>query len=173
MISAKCDDNVISIVISEIIFANKLLITFIPIAIISEVTFIKTWFDQTRIFNTAIIERGDPLQNLSPVCTLLFCAEIFYNCTYLFTCAQYSKVPDRMLYSYMTCTVCIYSAITAGHVIILPPWVHKQLGRPRQRCLFAASQTRRVAYSILWQRVMSVYNTTRAVERTWRTRKGT
>eukprot|EP00102_Acyrthosiphon_pisum_P023590 XP_016660800.1 PREDICTED: adenylate cyclase type 5 isoform X3 [Acyrthosiphon pisum] len=32
----------------------------------------------------------------------------------------YSKVPDRMLYTYMTCTVCIYSAITAGHVIILP-----------------------------------------------------
>ncbi|XP_025408050.1 adenylate cyclase type 5 isoform X1 [Sipha flava] len=32
----------------------------------------------------------------------------------------YSKVPDRMLYSYMTCTVCIYLAITAGHVIILP-----------------------------------------------------
>lgn len=39
---------------------------------------------------------------------------------------QYSKVPDRMLYSYMTCTVCIYSAITAGHVIILPMWVQKQ-----------------------------------------------
>lgn len=33
---------------------------------------------------------------------------------------QYSKVPDKMLYSYMTCTVCIYSAITAGHVIVLP-----------------------------------------------------
>ncbi|XP_050521832.1 adenylate cyclase type 5 isoform X3 [Daktulosphaira vitifoliae] len=32
----------------------------------------------------------------------------------------YSKEPDRMLHSYMACTVCIYCAITAGHIIVLP-----------------------------------------------------
>lgn len=77
-------------------------------------------YDQINLLVWRIILYNDNINNNNNNITFLELIGILL----LSSVTQYSKVPDRMLYTYMTCTVCIYSAITTGHVIILPLWVY-------------------------------------------------